>query len=426
MKKSFLFQMTILSAVFFSFLIIAGCGGGGGGAVESGGSGGSAAAPKVVFVTSASGTGNLGSWAVAIIAGQTAGGLAAGDAICQNMASAAHLPGTYRAWLSTSTTDAYCHIQGYDGFKISDASGCGQSSMPTAAGPWVRTDGHPFADTIDKLIINKQVFAPVRYDQYGMLVLDDYYTGTYDDGTVATGPNTCSDWTYGINDASHYAEVGTGYGATGWWTGGGVTGCANSFRLLCMQTGTGGPLPAITAPALSKKVFVTVDTLLYGGNGDLSSWPDAGGKTGIDAGDAICQARASFAGLANAAKFKAWLSDDTHNAINRLALDGGPWYRLDGVKVAENITALKTVPLFTAISYSETGVYLDDYNVWTGTDASGNKTTNNCHNWGSSDGDPITGYKGYVGGTNTSDGMWTHWYDSTCNQNSPIYCFEDN
>jgi len=56
-----------------------------------------------------------------------------------------------------------------------------------------------------------------------------------------------------------------------------------------------GPLP--------KRIFVTS----VKGNGDLSSWPDAGGRTGIEAGDAICSARADAAGLSGT--FAAWLSD---------------------------------------------------------------------------------------------------------------------
>src|SRR4051812_38795722 len=46
-----------------------------------------------VFVTSIQQNGNLG-------------GLAGADAICQTRASFAGLPGTYRAWLSTTAVDA--------------------------------------------------------------------------------------------------------------------------------------------------------------------------------------------------------------------------------------------------------------------------------------------------------------------------------
>ena len=107
----------------------------------------------------------------------------------------------------------------------------------------------------------------------------------------------------------------------------------------------------------------------------------AGGKTGIAAGDSICQTLASNAGLINAAKFKAWLSDSTPtNAIDRLT-SNGPWYRLDGVKVAGSKADLTTAPLFTAITYTETGQYFWYFAVWTGTDAYGHPTANTCSDW---------------------------------------------
>src|SRR5688572_20449691 len=66
------------------------------------------AVKRRAFVTSVSGTGDLGSWPEA----GSATGLAAGNAICRARATAAGLPNanTYRAWLSTASTDAYCHL----------------------------------------------------------------------------------------------------------------------------------------------------------------------------------------------------------------------------------------------------------------------------------------------------------------------------
>ena len=62
------------------------------------------------FVTSSSGTGNLGSWPDAGSGLPGVGGfvgLDAADAICQAHASRAGLSGTYVAWLSDASTDAY-------------------------------------------------------------------------------------------------------------------------------------------------------------------------------------------------------------------------------------------------------------------------------------------------------------------------------
>ena len=354
-------------------------------------------APLKVFVTSTQGPGNLGGWADA--GGQT--GLVAGDNICQARATAAVLPGTYKAWLSDSTTDAYCHIQGYTG-KIS--ANCGQGTLPVAAGPWVRTnDGHPFAGTIDKLVNNGQVFAPVRYDETGYSTAANYFTGTLVDGTASA--MSCSNWTSIVS--TDYATTGYPYGATGWWTNNGSLNCNMSMSLLCLQTGTGGPLPAMTPPALSKKVFVTSTT--YDGN--------LGGLTGADT---ICQTRAAAGGVPNAAKFKAWLSDSTTNAIDRFSENS--WYRLDGVKVANSKADLTDGNLFTAITYTETGVYVGNFTlVWTGTDADGIKTANNCSNWTSN-----IVVTGMIAIANTADSPWTWWYAESCHNSYALYCFEDN
>ena len=378
------------------------------------------AAPLKVFTTSATGNGNLGSWTNA--SGKT--GIAAADAICQAAATSAGLQGTYKAWISDSTTDAYCHIQGYDGHTISD--NCGQTTLPVTAGPWVRTDGFPFGETINKIINNGVIYAPAAYDEKGNLVktynYDSYFTGTNYDGTK--NAQTCSDWTSssGSDNAFHGDTAGT----TDWWSGGDSSTCDNAARLLCFQTGTGGSLPSITTPASAKKVFVTSVT----GNGNLTTWADySGSATGVAAGDTICQARATAAGLANAANFKAWLSDGSHNATDRITTDG-PWYRLDGVKVADNKAALLATnststptPLFTGITYTETGAYVtaDSYRVWTGTKPDGTEATSDCLDWSNH----LNSNTGFVGDAHIAKYWWTSFTPLTCDQSAALYCFED-
>ena len=415
MKKSFLFQMTILSAVFFSFLIIAGCGGGGGGAVESGGGHhGSAAAPNIVFVTSASGKGDLGDLTQWPDAGG-ATGLAAGDAICQAAATNASpsLPGTYKAWLSDETTDAYCHIQGYDGTTIATNCGLAPLPLPVGAGPWVRTDGYPFADTIDKLvtITNAQIYTPVTYNENGAALVGGFYyfTGTNPDGTKSSG-STCTNWTVGNVSVSHL--FGHSEATTDYWTAFGGTDCSTPRHLLCFQTGTGGPLPSLTPPASAKKVFVT--STFHNGN-----------FVGRAGADTICQNRAAaiVPAVADPTKFKAWLSTSTSDAIDHITSSGptsnGPWYRLDGVKVADNKTALAAVPLFTAISLDELGAYSTSM-VWTGTAINGTATVNTCSDWTV---DSVS--FGTAGTEIESNYEWTAGWNSGCGATYALYCFED-
>lgn len=387
--------------------------------VSCGGSDSTPDVPFKVFTTSASGNGNLGSWTDA--SGKT--GTAAADAICQAAATSAGLPGTYKAWISDSTTDAYCHIQGYDGHTISDH--CGRTTLPVAAGPWVRTDGTPFGATIDKIINNGVIYTPAAYDEKGNLLTtyNWYFTGTNYDGTKNSS-QTCSDWTSSGSGLTDNAFFGQTAGTSEWWSGVSSATCNNTARLLCVQTGTGGPLPSITPPTSAKKVFVTSVT----GTGDLISWTDySGSATGAAAGDAICQARATAAGLANAANFKAWLSDSSSNAKDRITSDG-PWYRLDGIKVADNKAALvatlsTSTPLFTGITYMETGAYVTayTYRVWTGTKSDGTIATADCIDWGNSSSSSTA----LVGDAHTANYWWTSFTTLSCNQSAALYCFED-
>jgi hypothetical protein len=385
-----------------------------------GGSGSDAPPPPpttlIAFATSAQGTGDLSTWTDA----GSAIGVAAGDNICQTAATTAGLSGTFKAWLSDNTTDAYCHVQGYTGKK---SANCGQSTLPVAAGPWVRThDGYPFAPTIDNLVNNNQVFVPVAYDESGTLLFafTFYYTGTKANGTVDT--YTCTNWTSSL--LADAAQFGGTEDASGWWTERGGVGCNTTLvSLLCLQAGAGKPLPSLPAvPSGAKRVFVTS----VKGTGDLTSWTDYSGiATGVAAGDQICQNRAAAAVLANAGNYKAWLSDTSTDAIAHVTVTAtnGPWYRLDDVIIAADKTALKTAPLFTAIAVNEYGAYITgDLWVWSGTYDTGIKHANRCADWTSNG----SGDHGRIGDAPTASIYWTNYVDETCDYSAALYCFEDD
>ena len=360
-----------------------------------------------VFVTSVTGNGNLGSWADA--GGKT--GIDAGDAICEARADAAGLNGTFKAWLSDDNNDAYCRIHNLTGKK---SDNCGQTILPVAAGPWVRTDGFPFGETIDQLLNNGKVYAPVRYDEFGHIgSIKVYYTNTDINGVLSTSyASPCSNWHSSTQDIIFmgHSDI-TSYS---WTAVSSFYGCDWDVSLLCFQTGVRPSLPNFSSAG--KKVFVTSVT----GNGNLSSWPNAGGKMGIEAGDAICQARAQNAGLTNAHRFKAWLSDSTTNAIDRIT-SNGPWVRLDGVKIADSKSNLTDGSLFTSINLIETGIYRGYLDVWTGTGSNGNKSIETCNNW--TDGTSI--FKGLAGRTVYASNWWTDAYSDSCDYGLPLFCFED-
>jgi hypothetical protein len=330
-----------------------------------------AAAAKRMFVTSASGNGNLSSWPQA--GGHT--GLAAGDAICQSLAAAAGLADAslFRAWLSTSTTDAYCHVAGFSGKK---SATCGQGSLPDA-GPWQRTDGVSFSHRLSDLTTTFDILHPPLADENGNVDPLDWtvFTATSGDGTFSNaGQNAaCNGW----QSASNSQSVITGRvdaGALAWtayssWT------CDQILRLLCFDPGTGGALPNNPASP-GAWVFVTSAS----GPGDLGLWPQAGGSTGVAAGDAICRNLATAGHLPAAQTYVAWLSVAGSPAIARITTDG-PFRRPGGVQIAASKAGLLASPFLESdVEADDLGDHLSEY-VATGSDSNGQPTGDDCSGW---------------------------------------------
>lgn len=183
--------------------------------------------PHVVFVTSASGTGDLGSWPEA---DPGTSGIEAGDSICRNLATTAGLPlpESFRAWLSDDATHAI------DRF--------------VEPGPWVRTDG---------VVVFRSPGALATSDLFTALNVTE--TGTYTDGTRAwTGTlrtgmaaaDRCNNWHDG-SDGSN-GQVGLPVIVTLGWTANLIGSCDYDFRLYCLaleEAYMGEKLTMITAAA---------------------------------------------------------------------------------------------------------------------------------------------------------------------------------
>jgi hypothetical protein len=143
----------------------------------------------IVFLTSATGTGDLSSWNKA----NGHFGLAAADAICISSATDAGLyrPGSFRAWISNSSTRA--------------------PNRFTYDGPWVRLDGVPVADSLQDLT-NGSIFAPINLTETGKYMYPaTVWTGTTQYGYIHS--HNCSNWYAGDRP-----EVGLG-GVNVEWTG---------------------------------------------------------------------------------------------------------------------------------------------------------------------------------------------------------------
>jgi hypothetical protein len=167
------------------------------------------------FVTSASGPGDLGSWPEA--GPET--GLAAGDAICQDLAEAAGLPdpSTFVAWLSTASVDAFDRLPASTPFKRVDGVRIAQN----------RTD--LTAASNDDLALR----VPLNVTEAGVHVNSTAATGTRSDGTFS--PNVaCSGWT--SDSDQDLALYGRSSDSTGRWTESSATGCQVNFHLYCFSS----------------------------------------------------------------------------------------------------------------------------------------------------------------------------------------------
>jgi hypothetical protein len=143
------------------------------------------------------------------------GGLAAADAICQSLADAALLGGTWRAWLSGSMIHA-------------------SQRVTQAVLPYRRTDGVPIADNWDDLI-DGTLASPISVDETGTELPpnSEVWTGSNFRGQKTL--STCNDWTTNVAGAT-YGTVGLSAAVDATWTDVYLQFCnRTNVRLYCFE-----------------------------------------------------------------------------------------------------------------------------------------------------------------------------------------------
>jgi hypothetical protein len=135
-----------------------------------------AGAELLVFVTSQQYTGNLG-------------GLTGADTLCQNLATAAGLPGNYKAWLSDSITTAAQRLtQGTLAYKLVDHT--------LVANNWTELTSGKLQHAIDKTESGGSPPTGLAAQQCGGIgPQPTVWTDTLVSGALAQPSATCSDWT---------------------------------------------------------------------------------------------------------------------------------------------------------------------------------------------------------------------------------------
>jgi len=172
---------------------------------------------KTVFVTSNAFSGDLG-------------GLAGADATCQQLATSAKLTGTYKAWLSSSTTTAAQRLtHGTGPYAL-------MNGVVVAAGWTALTSG----TLLVPINVNEKGGPPpTASSTCGSTNPSIVWTATAPDGTLAAIGATCADWT--TSGPSGGSVLGLADHADKQWTdgcasvGASSTICGASAALYCIE-----------------------------------------------------------------------------------------------------------------------------------------------------------------------------------------------
>lgn len=160
--------------------------------------------PCRVFVTSTTQDGNLG-------------GLAGADALCQNLAASANLPGTYRAWLS-------------------DDAQSPSTRFSQSSGPYALLNGVTIATSWTDLT-DGTLAAPITLAENGATfdgLAQRAWTNTLANGTGGgTLDENCAGWTTGANGSD--GDEGQVAATSDNWTDFASGTCNNEFHLYCFQ-----------------------------------------------------------------------------------------------------------------------------------------------------------------------------------------------
>ena len=156
---------------------------------------------KCIFASSTTSTGNLG-------------GLTGADATCASLATAAGLPGTYKAWLSTSGNDA-------------------STRLSNANVPYYLVDGTTEVANDWNGLTSGALLHAIDLDEHGISAGgQEVWTGTTTSG-LASGTD-CAGWTSGVS--SSLADVGISSQASLQWTSAYSQFCdRTNVRLYCVQ-----------------------------------------------------------------------------------------------------------------------------------------------------------------------------------------------
>ncbi len=191
--------------------------------------------------------------------------------------------------------------------------------------------------------------------------------------------------------------------------------CTMTSPFNCISFPGASPVPAAVCVAGDDNVcFTTPRKLVFVTQQQLVT----GDINGVSGGDAKCAAEASGTGLPGT--YKAWLSDGTTSAADRLTHATVPYKRVDGVTIADDWADLTDGTLDAPLDRDAFGSPVGDVTVFTGTAADGSTGSLHCTNWTNSNPLPL----GVTGRTTATTSSWTQETFSSCGTQRRLYCIE--
>ncbi len=350
-------------------------GGDGGNSGDSGDSG--TPPPNYMFVTSGTKVGSM------------LGTISEADQLCSDSATVGGLAGSYRAWVSTASTNAK------DRLVIPGTS--------TQARGWIRPDGRPFADSVADITAGK-TFYPPRISEAGIDIFLDgevAYTGTTSMG-VATGSDCASGGstvTVGMFDG----------GGAAWTDAARVLSCSNLFHVYCFGVDRAVQVTVPQPPAGALRAFLSTPVAITAFS--LTAWQQHCDAEGRNNG---------FPGT-----YVPFVARTNTSARGLLPLLPAGWYRPDNVEVAAD----KNFATFLApINVQANNLYVTHEqpskpSVYAGASTFDLQatTSSSCDNWSNENAGTVhnTG-----DGERSGPGSFTGNTNSNCFAPHRVYCFQ--
>ena len=264
--------------------------------------------------------------------------LGVADQHCNTLASAAGLPGTYMAWLSSASQSI-------------------RNRFPSAARGWVRTDGKPFTDRFDDVLAGK-IFYPPNIDETRQQYIGPVATGTGADGSPV---ETCNDLsgvpnvfvTMGSSDASrpHWTRIDESQP------------CDRAHRLYCFGTDRNAE---VNPPGTTGRWIFVTDNGYTAGVGGASAF------------DAACQTEGEQIDATGTYVALIGLEGIPVNQRKTFTVIGSkPWVRRDGVVVT---TDMKTLEAPISVT-GQLGVYASEQVMVGGVSLEDTPQNSTCNDW---------------------------------------------